>query len=266
MLAGIPNINVYTVPDGYFDALLNDVLDAVTDKNLTKVTNNDLPAGYFEGLADNIMSRIKKEEDFGISEDSELLSFTRGINVYSVPEDYFNGLAENILLRTRLEENESSLLSAAHGINVYTVPMGYFDGLPNEILKKIPQPAKVVEMKRSFSVFRYAVAAVITGIIGLSVISVLNKRNIIQENLSTGTEMSMAKNIIKTNSFEQVLSTISDVDLVNYLEKSGEDVDAALVASVSDDRNLPDEVEYLTDDKTLDNLLNGLNLDRSHNN
>ena len=37
--------------------------------------------------------------------------------------------------------------------------------------------------------------------------------------------------------------------LLTILRKNGEDVNAALVASVSEDKKLPDEEEYIFDDK-----------------
>ena len=60
--------------------------------------------------------------------------------------------------------------------------------------------------------------------------------------------------------FDEAVSNISDDDIIAYLKESGEDVNAALVASVADDKNLPEEVDYLINDKTLDNLLNELNI------
>jgi len=222
ILAGISNQNVYTVPDGYFDVLSHDILLAVQPKNTQSGNDTNLPAGYFEGLADTIMGKIKAAE---------------------------------------INEAESALLTGLKNINVYRTPSGYFDNLATDIITKLPQPAKVVVMKKRSSFFNYAAAAVITGIIGLSVISVFNKKESsysIQDNTETAS--------IDPKNIDEAFSTLTDADIVNYLQKDGQDVNAALVASITDDKNLPDQVDYLTDDKTLDNLLNELKPAESTNN
>ncbi|MEP7163505.1 MAG: hypothetical protein ABI741_02365 [Ferruginibacter sp.] len=216
ILAGIPNTNVYRVPDGYFDVLSHDILLAVRQPAKEAADNSSVPAGYFDGLAGTIMGKIRAGADEG-----------------------------------------SALLAGLKGINVYRVPPGYFNNLSAEIVNKLPQPAKVVVMEKRSSFFRYAAAAVITGIIGLSVISVFDKKG---ETGSTRPNPEMAIDIDKG------LSTVADQDIVSYLQTSGMDVNAALVASVTDDKNLPEQLDYLTDDKTLDNLLSELNASESTNN
>ena len=263
ILATVSNMNVYTVPDGYFDAISHDILMAVQQDTPQVMDKNSVPAGYFDGLADSIMGKIKTraaEEN----EDSALLAGLKGINVYQVPAGYFDNLATAIIARINVgvdEEESSTLLDSIKGINVYQVPAGYFDNLSEAIVSKIEKPAKVIEMKPRSSFFRYAAAAAITGIIGLSVISVFNKRDTtIDPSLPAIDVMAKASDILKNNSFDKELSTVSDADLVNYLKESGEDVNAALVASVEEENNLPEQIDYMTDDKTLDNLLNELNI------
>lgn len=207
-----------------------------------------------------ILNKIKAE-----AESDNVVSFLplKALNPYTVPGGYFDTLADNVLAGINAEFISNILPQKA--VNPYTVPTGYFEGLSNSIAAKLPQPAKVISMGKR-SMFRYAAAAVITGVLGLSVISIFDKKE-------TGTiapasieVMAKANEIISTNSFEKELASISDADLVKYLEQGGEDVNAALVASVADDKNLPDQVDYLTDDKTLDNLLSELKLDESTNN
>jgi len=150
------------------------------------------------------------------------------------------------------------LLEPLKSINPYSLPKGYFDTLAVSINSKISKPAPVFIMKKRSSFFNYAAAAVITGILGLSVISVVDKRNT-SESLPVVAEMSL--------NFDEALSNVSDDDIVAYLKESGEDVNAALVASATDSKNLPDELDYITNDNTLDNLLNDLNIkDQSVNN
>jgi hypothetical protein len=254
MLAGISNKNPYSVPDGYFDMLSHDIFLAIRQDEVPGINSLDVPDGYFDGLATAIMDKIKA----GAEEDSAILSGLRGINVYRVPTGYFNGLAEKLAAGI-LAEEESAILTDVKGINVYNVPEQYFDNLAEEIKNKIAPQAKVIEMKKRSSFFNYAAAAVITGILGLSVLSVFDKK---QSDISTSSE-----NIAMTDaSIDKEISSLSDADIVNYLQKSGLDVNAALVASLEDDKNLPDQVDYLTDDKTLDNLLNELKPGTSANN
>ena len=210
LLADISNRNVFSVPDGYFDVLSRDILLAVLQPSIQFEDKSTIPAGYFDGLAGSIMDKIKA------------------------------GMAD---------DEESVLLKDHKNINVYRVPAGYFDTLASAIINKLHQPAKVVVMQKRASFFRYAAAAVITGFIGLSVISIFDKKG---ETDSIRSSTDIAFN------FDEALSSVTDADIVNYLQKDGQDVNAALVASVSDDKNLPDQVDYLTDENTLDNLLDQL--------
>ena len=212
ILAGISNTNVYTVPDGYFEAMALDILNTL--QQVSGISPNAaVPEGYFEGLADGIMNKIK------------------------------DGLA--------MKDEGSALLSTVKNVNPYTVPHGYFEALAGNIVNQLPQPAKVIVMRKRSSFFNYAAAAVITGILGLSVVSIVDKRQ--QDKILSETA---ALNL----NFDEALANVSDDDIVAYLQKGGEDVNAALVASASEDKNLPEQVDYLTDDKTLDNLLNELNI------
>lgn len=256
VLADIPKMNVYTVPDGYFDVLSHDILLAIQEP-VQEAGGGTVPAGYFEGLSDSIMAKIKTEE-----ETSLLLKDIKEKNVYSVPVGYFDSLAGSIMAGIKAEE--SVLLNRVKDINVYTVPAGYFENLPAAIISRIPQPAKVIEFRKRSSFFNYAAAAAITGIIGLTSISIFEKRN--TEGSSMKDVMTAANEIIKTKSFDKELSTISDDAIVNYLQESGQDVNAALVASITDDKNLPDQEDYILDDKTLDNLLSELKIGETTNN
>ena len=257
LLAEISNRNLYSVPEGYFNVLSEDVLLAVNENSPIEMQGSEVPAGYFDGLADSIMSRINASSDDDIS---PLLANLKGIRVFDTPEGYFESVPEAIMGKIRINEAEdevSPLLDGLKNIRVYEVPAGYFNELPGTILKKISGPAKVVTMQKRPSFFRYAAAAAITGILGISLFSVFdNKKTADPEPISVASKVNL----------DEGLSNVSDNDIVNYLKESGMDVDAALVASVSDEGNLPDQVDYFTDDKTLDNLLNELKPEQSTNN
>ncbi|MFN8249391.1 MAG: hypothetical protein U0T68_10600 [Ferruginibacter sp.] len=262
LVAGISNRNVYSVPEGYFEAMLADVLQTVQHFSSAEkaIPGFAVPEGYFEGLAGSIMNRIKTE----ISEESGVLQALRSAETYTVPDGYFDALPGRIISRIQTEKEEGSvLLEPVKHINPYRVPAGYFEELSGEISRRLTeqQPAKVIIMQKRSSFFRYAAAAVITGLMGLSIISLLNNRqNTEKPSIAMTDVITDANKMLKEGDLEKQFSSLSDTDIVNYLEENGEDVNAALVASVSEDKNLPDEEEYIFDDKTLDNLLNELNI------
>ena len=262
LVAGISNRNVYSVPEGYFEAMLADVLQTVQHFSSAEkaIPGFAVPEGYFEGLAGSIMNRIKTE----IPEESGELQVLRSAETYTVPDGYFDALPGSIISRIRSGKEEGSvLLEPVKHINPYRVPAGYFEELSAEISSRTTEqpPAKVIIMQKRSSVFRYAAAAVITGLMGLSIISLLNNRqNTEKPSIAMTDVITDANKMLKEGDLEKQFSSLSDTDIVNYLEENGEDVNAALVASVSEDKNLPDEEEYIFDDKTLDNLLNELNI------
>ena len=227
---------------------LNSILAGISNENVYTV-----PTGYFEVLSHDILLGIKEQT-------------IAAADISTVPAGYFDGLADTIMGKIKAgADEEPAFLADLKGINVYRVPQGYFDDLATSIVNKLHQPAKVVVMEKRSSFFRYAAAAVITGIMGLSVISVFDKK----ENAhSTNTTLADVdpKGKIDNSNFDEVLSSVNDADIVSYLQKNGQDVNAALVASIADDKNLPDQLDYLTDDKTLDNLLNELKASESTHN
>ena len=138
VVAEIGHQNPYTVPAGYFEGLAGELLQRIKADMSTPVlpqTNNpyQVPQGYFEGLADKLLHRIK-EEPHPIP-----LSLRRGAGgeVYEVPQGYFDTLADKLLQRVKEEEPAlSPALQQAKQVT-YEVPQGYFDSLPATILNRI---------------------------------------------------------------------------------------------------------------------------------
>ncbi|MBL0145152.1 MAG: hypothetical protein IPP48_04765 [Chitinophagaceae bacterium] len=229
VLVGLQQVNVYTVPNGYFDLLSDDILATLNiEKNSfsanNKVLVNDVPAGYFDNLADNILAKIKQQQVDNVGEE----------------------------LR-----NLSPMLYSIQNENVYSTPTGYFENLSNELVNKVePQAAKVVTMRKSnFTFIKYAVAAVFTGIIAFGPFKYTASGN----KLDAVTQQGLA--IAKENKFDEELAKVTDDDIVKYLETNAADADAALLANVVDETELPTQEDYLTDEKALDNFLNNINLD-----
>ncbi len=260
LVATISKSNVYTVSAGYFETLPGNIAAQVSNQFFAAIPGQTVPEGYFDGLAGSIMDKIRQAEAEE-TEGSSLLAPVKNKQVYHVPPSYFESLPDTISGRIKQEvgQSEQSLLpDSLKKINPYRVPADYFNTLSAVIQSKIATPAPVYIMKKRSSFFNYAVAAVITGMLGLSVMSILDKRQ---------AEKSMGEEIAVNLNFDEALSDVSEEDIVAYLKQSGEDVNAALVASATDSKNLPDEMDYITNDKTLDNLLNELNIkDQSANN
>ena len=109
---------------------LNEISPRVAQ--IGSVNPYQVPAGYFEGLAEQVLQRAKAGEE---------VKFTvlqqAGNNPYTVPQSYFDGLADTILNRIKTEEAELSDDLRRAGNNPYRIPQGYFDGLADDILKRV---------------------------------------------------------------------------------------------------------------------------------
>jgi hypothetical protein len=226
-LVALQKINVYQVPNGYFDILSADILSTLKiEENdfVTHQTITDVPHGYFDTLADTILNKIKLQETDDANTEIKTIS---------------------------------PMLHSLQKQQVYSVPIGYFDNLTNDILTKVqPQQTKVVAITATrFRIMKYAVAAVFTGIIAFGAF----KFTAPNTTLDIATKNGLV--IAEKNSFDTELAKISDDDIAKYLETNTEDFDAALVASTTDDdATLPTQEDYLTDEKALDNYLDNINL------
>ncbi len=271
VIAGIQKVNVFTVPNGYFNRLAKDILAGISeDENnlLGSVPNQaalQVPQGYFDSLADNILNKIKGEESIAI-ELKGLSPLLYGIpqkNVFAVPQGYFDSLADNILNSTNEDTGAAKelkeLSSTLHSIqnkNVYTIPDNYFEKLSAKIPGSVqPQQAKVVTMsKRTALILKYAAAAVFTGVIALGVYKFTGNKTEVDQVVAQGNQ------IARDNKFDEELAKVTDADIVKYLEENGSDADVALVVNTIDENELPTEEDYLTNDKALDNYLDNINL------
>ncbi|MBN8674409.1 MAG: hypothetical protein J0L56_09755 [Chitinophagales bacterium] len=108
-----------------------------------------VPEGYFEGLAPQVLNRIKAMEATTAIEELYLLSpvvsaLPKQVP-YTVPFGYFEALAENSMQLIRqtglsaMEEtaNLSPLLGGLDKQMPYTVPQGYFNGIEERMLKAV---------------------------------------------------------------------------------------------------------------------------------
>ena len=208
LLAGIEKKNVFSVPEGYFDMLLINTFKKIGNNIEGKTDKLTVPEGYFENLSTSILNKIKE--------------------VNESPSDELRKL--------------SPMLYSIQNENVFEVPAGYFRNLEYDILDKVKPQTKVVEMKRRDSIWKYAAAAVVTGVIGLSSLMMYNTQRSTQPNEAS-------------TSINAAIEKLSDEEIINYLEKTGTDVDNEALASGIDANTLPESTDYMLDEETLDTYL-----------
>jgi hypothetical protein len=223
LVAGIEKRNVFSVPEGYFETLSIDILKKINiDRVEFKLT---VPEGYFENLSSTILNKIRSLNEEDPSQELRVLSPM----LYSI-------------------QNE----------NVFKVPEGYFRNLEAEILSKVNPQAKIVEFRKRKSVWSYAAAAVVTGVIALSSLMIFNPGS---SKIDKSIEQSVSTSIKTASQFKNeqqvksAIATLSDDDIIKYLEKTGTDVDNETLASGIDENALPAPTDYLLDEKILDNYL-----------
>lgn len=268
-LAAIEKVNVFTVPEGYFDCLTADILTGIHAANglLNQAAAKpfaQVPEGYFENLAGSILSKIKAQDNEAENLPAELKGI-QSKSIFEVPEGYFEGLTDSILAKIKTSGADDSvteiralspMLYSIQNEQVYQVPQGYFEGLSETVLNTVHPQAKVVGMKRyTTAFFKYAVAAAFTGMMALSVFKFTGRS---VENTSLPAYVKVGMNDIKD--VDQELAKISDEDIVKYLEANGTDVKTAMVANSIDDNELPSQEDYLLDEKALDKYLSTINV------
>ena len=145
-IAAMEKVNVFTVPQGYFEHLGADIMMGIETENGSAKTTfpvDDVPAGYFDTLAGSILAKIKTPETEDVATEIRALSPM----LYSIQNEH-----------------------------VFEVPTGYFENLSETVLNSVNPQTKVVTMKRrTTAFFKYAVAAAFTGVMALGVFKFTNK-------------------------------------------------------------------------------------------
>jgi ribosomal protein L12E/L44/L45/RPP1/RPP2 len=219
---------------------LSTVVADVPKVNVYSVSDN-----YFEQMHTEVMTTITSE------------------NKYAVPAGYFENLTASILQKVKANDvaeelqSISATVAAIGNKNVYEVPAKYFENLNYNTAKK--QEAKVIPITKGLSkVVKLAAAAVVTGLLGFGIFTYVQKADITKE--QTASLLKEANKIISTNSFEKDFATLTDADLEKYLEQSGENVEAAMVATTAEEAELPEVTDYYLDENTLNNFLEENNI------
>lgn len=189
---------------------LRDLESSLAD--LSAQNSYSVPEGYFEGLAQQVLSRIRAIEAASAAEElghlSPLLSQLPKTMPYTVPAGYFEDM-ESTLISVAMYgeqgakeelENISPLLSGLKKEMPYHVPAGYFDTVSAPV-GEVNEPAKVVSMGGSRKWFRYAAAAVVTGVVALLSILYISQDNTgkTEGTVAAKFEKNMLKEIRKTS-------------------------------------------------------------------
>lgn len=226
LLAGIEKTNIFSVPEGYFEKLSDELVMLANAGNgsvlqsINKLSVNNVPAGYFDTLSDNILNKIKLQ-----------------------PEN-----------ATEEIKNISPVLYALQSIHTFETPSGYFDTLSNDILNKLPsQPVtKVIPIRKYNSWLKYAVAAVVTGIMALGIFKFTQNNNNISDKTPLPQYVLDGK---KIQNIDEELAKIDEADIVKYLQANGEGIDPALLTNTTVGAGLPSEEDYLFNENALNNYL-----------
>jgi hypothetical protein len=216
-----PN-NPFTVPEGYFDELEQQIVSYVKLDELKKSSVEQgftVPENYFEELGNNIQARITVEENLN-----------KEATGYEVPQGYFENLSQQIQSRIFVEEALSEKEEA------FTVPQDYFNQLSENILDKTTRqetakPKGVIRHLFSSVAFKYATAACLTLVIGGTLFINRNTPNAVEDH--------------KQSFLHKSLSAIPISEIQSYLQ---------LNADASDTRTLIDESKQVN----ADNLSNDL--------
>jgi hypothetical protein len=134
----LPKVNIFKVPEGYFDTLSMSIQERITFSeepvvSFGKKQNFAVPDNYFDTLSSRIMNRIA---DLGKQTIS--LENLPKVNVFKVPQGYFENAEESIRATTRVESIERK--------NIFEVPTNYFDELPTRIISRTQEETKVIKV------------------------------------------------------------------------------------------------------------------------
>ncbi len=192
-------------------------------KDIDVKINYSSPSGYFENFPDIIKEKIKQSK---ISEDrfdtkEIFLNFKPNSKMFSVPENYFTAFPEIILDKVHSQKKKSVSL----------------------IKKRL---------------YRYSAAAIAISLLGTILFYNMPRKSESINPTQTDVVMNEAKQIILNKHLEAELDKVNEMDAVEYLMDNGHDINAALIASLSENISLPEEVDYLYDTETLNNCLSKL--------
>lgn len=198
---------------------------------------------------------------------SSIVSNIPFVNVYTCSSDYFDDLSNELPLLINNYKNQKFELKDINVNNTYQIPAGYFDNFSENVMQAIHDDVKANKSTiYKLNPVRIAIAACIVSILGFFI---YNFSQIKQSNKLDSNTASLIKDadlILKKGSFDDEMNKVDEMDLVKYLQEGGQDVDAALVASLEDESQLNEKEIYLYDGETLNQYMKELNIQHSNYN
>ena len=162
-----------------------------------------VPEGYFENLADQLLSRIRTSETSAADEIQMLSPMLAGISrtmPFEVPQGYFNENIEMLPILTG-EDQRSAILELVERNTPYEVPYDYFEKLPSSVIAATKPATPVIRAKKSW--MKMSVAAVFFGLIIVTGFWFIDKQN-----PETKTLASQLKNV-STQELDQFIKASS---------------------------------------------------------
>jgi hypothetical protein len=245
VVGSVPFLNIYQVPEGFFDDLPLRVFEKILS-GTGSVIPYKVEDDYFAHLPNAILSRIKSLEledpQSEIRNISPLLGSISKQSPFSTPENYFSELSENVVAGAQAIElvnvelkGHGSLPEALKHLPTYTVPEGYFEGFAGRVVDvaRAKKPAKVFRLV-SPRVMRFAVAAVTAGIILVAGLVYFNTNNNPVEEINPVVQ----------------IETVSEQEMLSFLESNDYLQSGPLLSSAIDDEtviremlsDIPDDV------------------------
>jgi len=257
-LAKIGKCNPYDSPaQSYFDGLAARMLGIVKSEKNTDLSIIDTAhdeSGLFSGVTDELNAI------------SPLLAGLSKKNPYSIPAGYFQELPSGIIEGakaidavneeiglekfTALDPDLSfSGLDNIRRINVYAVPDLYFNEFPEKMQSRVgrKEPAKLVSMGFSRKLFRYAAAAVVSGLLLAGALFYMTGKS--SPNITLAANQQAKDSVTGINK-------VSETEMVNYLKYEPSSVPDVTFASTGD-MTSDDLLEMLSDvsDESLQHYL-----------
>lgn len=146
--------NPYTVPNGYFESLLQQTIQQCHSS--IPANEGDLPAGYFEQLTENITAKIAEQK---------LKTFVNEPG-FVIPDGYFYGLEQRLVAGSKLKESVTE--------TGFTVPEHYFEHLSDRIREATKKQTTPVRKLRWSKWVAYAAAASVALVLGISFFNVVS--------------------------------------------------------------------------------------------
>lgn len=197
-----------------------------------------VPAGYFEGLADTVLNRVRAldcpEPQEELAHLSPLLSSLTKKTPYSTPTGYFESLNQELEENIHDELSElSALLPGISKQNPYSVPAQYFVHFPDTMLKKVTgRTGKVVSLG-SRKWFRYAAAALVIGFVATGAFIWLNSKERISANTASYAWVEKNMKKVSTDDINKFIE-LADVPASDIVKKDAADEINNLMKDVSD--------------------------------